>query len=205
VVPIRARFSVQIPLQFAETVAAQRFILGQSVTPLVLPEAIGGMLPISYSLVPALPTGLDFDASTRTVSGTPTAITESPETLTYTATDAAVDTVSLQFTVEVYSTVSLQAEEVPSTFALHGNYPNPFAGSTRIVFDLPSAAKVSVDVLDITGRRVRQFPARILEAGWARSVEVSGAGLPSGMYLYRLQVELPEGAAVTSGSNIHCR
>ncbi|MDE2956179.1 MAG: putative Ig domain-containing protein, partial [Bacteroidota bacterium] len=205
VVPIRARFRVQTPLQFSQTVADQRFVLGQSVTPLVLPEAIGGMSPISYSLAPALPTGLAFDASTRTVSGTPTAITESPETLTYTATDAAGEIVSLQFSVEVYSTVSLQADEVPSTFALHGNYPNPFAGSTRIVFDLPSAAKVSVDVLDITGRRVRQLPARILEAGWDRGLEVSGAGLPSGIYLYRLHVDLPEGAAITSGSFIHIR
>ena len=205
VVPIRARFRLQTPLQFSQTVADQRFVLGQSVTPLVLPEAIGGMSPISYSLAPALPTGLAFDASTRTVSGTPTAITESPETLTYTATDAAGEIVSLQFSVEVYSTVSLQADEVPSTFALHGNYPNPFGGSTRIVFDLPSAAKVSVDVLDITGRRVRQVPARILEAGWDRSIEVSGAGLPSGMYLYRMHVDLPEGAAVTSGRFIHIR
>ena len=205
VVPIRARFRVQTQLQFSQTVADQRFVLGQSVTPLVLPEAIGGMSPISYSLAPALPTGLAFDASTRTVSGTPTAITESPETLTYTATDAAGEIVSLQFSVEVYSTVSLQADEVPSTFALHGNYPNPFAGLTRIVFDLPSAAKVSMDVLDITGRRVRQLPARILEAGWDRGLEVSGAGLPSGIYLYRLHVDLPEGAAITSGSFIHIR
>ena len=205
VVPIRARFRVQTPLQFAQSVADQSFIQGQSVTPLVLPEAIGGASPISYSLTPTLPTGLAFDASTRTISGTPSVVTTAPVTMTYMATDAAGDMVSTQFTVEVRSSVDIEVETVPSTFTLHGNYPNPFAGSTRIVFDLPSAAKVSVDVLDITGRRVRRVPSRMLEAGWARGIDVNGAGLPSGMYLYRMHVDLPEGAAIKSGSFTHIR
>ncbi|MDE2732640.1 MAG: S8 family serine peptidase [Bacteroidota bacterium] len=205
VVPIRASFRIQTPLHFAQMVAAQLFILGQSVTPLVLPEAVGGVSPISYSLVPALPTGLTFDTVTRTISGTPTEITMSPVTLTYTATDAAGDMVSMMFNVEVHSSVASEAETVPSAFALHGNYPNPFAGATRILFDLPAAARVSLDVLDITGRRVRRVPARMLEAGWDRSIDVSGAGLPSGMFMYRMRVDLPEGATFKSGSFIHIR
>ncbi|MDE2834978.1 MAG: S8 family serine peptidase [Bacteroidota bacterium] len=205
VVPIRASFRIQTPLHFAQMVAAQLFILGQSVTPLVLPEAVGGVSPISYSLVPVLPTGLTFDTVTRTISGTPTEITMSPVTLTYTATDAAGDMVSMMFNVEVHSSVASEAETVPSAFALHGNYPNPFAGATRILFDLPAAARVSLDVLDITGRRVRRVPARMLEAGWDRSIDVSGAGLPSGMFMYRMRVDLPEGATFKSGSFIHIR
>ena len=60
-VPIRARFRVQTPLQFAQTVANQSFVRGQPILPLVLPEATGGVSPISYSLTPALPTGLAFN------------------------------------------------------------------------------------------------------------------------------------------------
>ncbi|MDE2833565.1 MAG: S8 family serine peptidase [Bacteroidota bacterium] len=205
VVPIRARFRIQTSLQFAQTIADQSFMQGQPVTPLVLPEATGGVPPISYSLAPALPTGLAFDALTRTVSGTPNEVTTAPVTFTYTATDAAGDQVSQQFSVEVHSPVDIQVEVLPSAFALHGNYPNPFAGSTRIVFDLPAAARVSVDVLDITGRRVRHVPARMLEAGWDRSIDVSGAGLPSGMYVYRTHVDLPEGITLQSGSFIRIR
>ncbi|MDE2730979.1 MAG: S8 family serine peptidase [Bacteroidota bacterium] len=204
-VPIRARFRIQTSLQFAQTIADQSYMQGQPITPLVLPEATGGVPPISYSLVPALPTGLAFDALTRTVAGTPTEATTAPVTVTYTATDAAGDQVSLQFSVEVHSPVDIEAEVLPSAFALHANYPNPFTGYTRIVFDLPAAARVSVDVLDITGRRVRHVPARMLEAGWDRSIEVSGTGLPSGMYVYRTFVDLPEGATVKSGSFIRIR
>ena len=204
-VPIRARFRIQTPLQFAQMVADQSYMQGQPITPLVLPEATGGVPPITYSLAPALPTGLAFNTVTRTVSGTPTEVTTAPLTITYTGTDAADNMVSLQFSVEVHSSVDIEAEVLPSTFAVHGNYPNPFAGSTRIVFDLPAAARVSVDVLDITGRRVRHVPARMLEAGWDRGIDVSGAGLPSGMYVYRTQVDLPKGTTIQSGSFIRIR
>ena len=49
---------------------------------------------------------------------------------------------------------SLSSVELPESFALSGNYPNPFNPSTRIVFNLPSSAEVSVEVLDLLGRSV---------------------------------------------------
>ncbi len=47
---------------------------GVQITPLVLPEATGTNLSITYSLSPAPPAGLTFDKTTRTISGTPTAV-----------------------------------------------------------------------------------------------------------------------------------
>ena len=38
-------------------------------------------------------------------------------------------------------------------FQLHGNYPNPFNPSTRVVFDR-SAAEVTVHIFDVLGRNV---------------------------------------------------
>ena len=43
--------------------------------------------------------------------------------------------------------------EVPTAFRLHGNYPNPFNPSTRVVFDLPSEAEVTVHVFGRIGKK----------------------------------------------------
>ena len=66
----------------------QRFALNAAIQPLVLPAATGGdtgPFPYFYA-VDGLPAGLTFDAATRTVSGTPTAL--GTYRITYTAEDA---------------------------------------------------------------------------------------------------------------------
>ena len=82
------------------TVAAQRYMVGTAIPPLVLPAATGGDAPLSYALTPALPAGLRFDEVTRVVAGTPAA-EQAETTYTWTATDADGDTARLPFTVEV--------------------------------------------------------------------------------------------------------
>ena len=76
---------------------------------------------------------------------------------------------------------------------LSQNEPNPFGTNTRIRFDLPSAAPVTLRVLDVTGRAVRTLVSGPREAGphtavWDgrndASVEVS-----SGVYFYRLDTD----------------
>ena len=51
--------------------------------------------------VSALSAGLEFDAATRTLGGTPTAATDSALTVTYTVTDANSATATLTFTIAV--------------------------------------------------------------------------------------------------------
>ena len=79
-----------------------------------------------------------------------------------------------------------EGEELPEEFALNGNYPNPFNPSTRIEFDLPETARVSIQIIDMLGRTVLTLPAKELEAGAKRTIEVNAAKLASGTYLYRL-------------------
>ena len=88
------------------TVADQTYIQGKPITDLVLPEAMGGTPPYTYSLTPELPGRLSFDATTRTVSGTASGILA--RTLyTYSATDAGSESVELQFGITVVEALSL--------------------------------------------------------------------------------------------------
>ena len=85
------------------TVVNLAYQQGSPIDSLTLPAADGGEGVLTYSLAPALPAGLHFDAATRTLSGTPTAALPAT-TYTYTATDADAtdpDSVSLTFTIEV--------------------------------------------------------------------------------------------------------
>ncbi len=193
-----------IGIHFADGVADQTFTMGAAITALVLPEAASGTSPYTYTLEPALPAGLTFDQATRTLSGTPTVVTPATP-YTYKAADANGSTDSLTFSIEVYSPTSAEHESLPEAFALHGNYPNPFRHSTRLMMDLPWPARVTVEVMDVVGRRVLTVPSVDLAAGWHRSVDLSAAALPSGLYLYRVHASSQEGRAVHAGRFVHVR
>ncbi len=79
---------------------------------LVLPRATGGN-NTAYSISPALPAGLSFDAVTAAISGMPTAVSAMTQ-YTYTATDADGETDTLTFRAAV-SHVSDQPIGGPST------------------------------------------------------------------------------------------
>ncbi|PIQ63795.1 MAG: hypothetical protein COV99_00775, partial [Bacteroidetes bacterium CG12_big_fil_rev_8_21_14_0_65_60_17] len=80
----------------------------------------------------------------------------------------------------------LEVVELPETFALNGNYPNPFNASTTISFDLPQAAEVEIEVYDLIGRRVMSIPSQAMQAGAKRSIHVDADRLASGSYFYRV-------------------
>ncbi len=80
----------------------QNYTVDTEIAALTLPAATGGSGALSYTLTgpagAALPTGLTFDAASRRLTGTPTALATT--TLTYTVTDANA-TASQTFTVTV--------------------------------------------------------------------------------------------------------
>ncbi len=88
-----------VPTFGSATVTNRNYVVGTAVT-VTLPEAAGGNGTLRYSLTPALPTGLDFNASTRVISGTPTSVSSS-DTYTYTVTDEDGDMAELSFTIRV--------------------------------------------------------------------------------------------------------
>ncbi len=83
-----------------KTIDNKEYITDSAITPVTLPVATNGDAPLTYSMTPALPTGLDFDSNTRVISGTPTTAT-SRATYTYTVTDADGDTDELMFSITI--------------------------------------------------------------------------------------------------------
>ncbi len=77
-------------------------------------------------------------------------------------------------------------QDIPETYALQQNFPNPFNPSTEILFDLPEDAMVSLVVYDVLGREVARLVQEELRAGTHR-VRFDARNLPSGVYFYRIQ------------------
>ena len=104
------------------------------------------------------------------------------------------------FTVAVYApdgraiflptaTDNEQEQGLPSGFRIQGNYPNPFNPSTSIQFDLPEAARVTVDVYDLLGRQVMSVPPQQYYAGQDQIAQLDASELASGTYVYRVTAE----------------
>ena len=110
-----------------------------------------------------------------------------------------VDKNGTTFLPDVITGVETEGAELPTEFALHGNYPNPFNPSTRIRFDLPETAQVRVQIVDMLGREVMSLPAQEFEAGANRSMEINAMNLASGTYLYRMIVTGAEERHVKTG------
>ncbi|MCR4439494.1 MAG: T9SS type A sorting domain-containing protein, partial [candidate division KSB1 bacterium] len=87
---------------------------------------------------------------------------------------------------EMITSVKGPETGLPIHFSLGQNFPNPFNPATTISFSLPSKSFVILKVFDALGREVSTLISEELSAGmYAR--QWNAAGLPSGVYFYRLQ------------------
>ncbi len=83
-----------------------------------------------------------------------------------------------------------EENEIPKEFSLSQNYPDPFNPSTTIRYALSGDAHVSLKIYNMLGQLVATRVDELQAAGY-RSVtwngrSDSGAGVASGMYIYRL-------------------
>ena len=95
------------------------------------------------------------------------------------------------------SSGNLQFEIVSSAeFTIRNvvNYPNPFphgdVDGTRIMFQLPVASAVTIDIFTVGGRRIRRIDDIVGTAGanevhW-NGLDTEGDELANGVYLYRI-------------------
>lgn len=75
--------------------------------------------------------------------------------------------------------------ELPEEPTLAANFPNPFAASTRISFELPQPGFVTLEVYDLLGRRVETLLSEPRPRG-RHEVVWDALHAASGVYFYRL-------------------
>ena len=136
--------------RFTGSVGDRTYTVGEAIDPLTLPEASGGNGARTYSLDPALPDGLTFEAVSRTVTGTPTVA--GSVHMTYTAADSddntgASDTDTLRFTITVED---LPVEEPPGDEPQTPEPPETpsvpsYHGTWYLDFDLDEPAILKID------------------------------------------------------------
>jgi len=78
------------------------------------------------------------------------------------------------------------ATQVPEDFVLHQNYPNPFNPETRIIYGLPQAAEVTLEVYDITGKKIQTLVRSRQQAGY-HDITWNAQNVSSGMYILQIQ------------------
>jgi subtilisin family serine protease len=76
--------------------------------------------------------------------------------------------------------------DIPATYALAQNFPNPFNPSTTVRYDLPVASEVTLAVYDVLGREISKLVNEVRPAG-RHVVVFDGTKFASGAYFYRLQ------------------
>ena len=90
------------------------------------------------------------------------------------------------FTVAVGTATEADRAGIPTSYALHANYPNPFNPTTTIQIELPETANITLAVYDVLGQEVLRLESGTVSAGRHRYT-VDASTLPSGVYLYRLE------------------
>jgi len=79
---------------------------------------------------------------------------------------------------------------LPTRFALHQNFPNPFNPTTQISFEMPMLGNVKLDIYNILGQKVRTLVSNDLNAGFHvyewNALNDAGQGLSAGVYIYQL-------------------
>jgi hypothetical protein len=137
-----------------------------------------------FSITPTAATIAPADSMLFLVSAQPTADRAEDGYFIFSYNgNPATDTVGVHLDKAVFNA---PPPGIAMTYALGQNYPNPFNPSTTISFTLAAPSVVTLRVYDALGREIATLlDGEIIDKG-ARALRFDAAGLPSGMYFYRL-------------------
>jgi hypothetical protein len=104
----------------------------------------------------------------------------------------AFDPESLTVSVEDDVEDEESPDDLPQyRFELLQNYPNPFNPSTTIHYSIPERSHVTLDIFDVSGRRIARLVDSVKGAGghvknW-NGCNKEGDAVSSGVYFYKLK------------------
>jgi len=86
-----------------------------------------------------------------------------------------------------YNKILFTGDEIPVTYHLSQNFPNPFNPATTIQYQLPKNGFVTLKIYDILGKEVAALVNDQKTQG-RYSVNFDASRLASGVYIYQLRV-----------------
>jgi len=106
-------------------------------------------------------------------------------TIVVVAEDGHEGSTASEFEVNVLSGVGVAdaSSNLPESFKVSPNYPNPFYPATTISFELNASGPTQVVVYDMLGRKVAQLVDATMSAG-AYETTWNATGYPNGVYIY---------------------
>ncbi len=182
--------------------AGQTFLVGESINYSGTgtdPED-GDLPAANFTWTVRAPDGQIHPLASGVKSGTATASAPGVYTIRLEVTDSegASDLDEVQITVNGTAVAAkkgsglLDSRMLPKSFVLEEAFPNPFNPETRIRFHLPTSARVSLEIYDLSGRLIRVIVKDAEHAAgthtytWAGN-DAAGNVVPSGIYLIRMQ------------------
>ncbi|MHA1989162.1 MAG: T9SS type A sorting domain-containing protein, partial [Promethearchaeota archaeon] len=89
-------------------------------------------------------------------------------------------------TKNILAQIAINMSSAINSFTLSHNYPNPFNPSTKIKYQIPKLSYVILKVYDVLGNEITILVNEDKSIG-SYEEEFDGSGLPSGVYIYKLQ------------------
>lgn len=76
---------------------------------------------------------------------------------------------------------------IPTTFNLYQNFPNPFNPATMIKYDLPKDVKVTIKIYDLLGREVTTLVNNEFKNSGRYELAWNASNYATGVYIYRIE------------------
>ena len=189
-------FSIEVqaapPVEPIELSDAYTYEVGTAIEPITLPAVTGGTGSLSYSIEPALPAGLVFDAETRTISGTPLAVAAAA-VYNYTVTDETGASASRPlFSIEVLpSSIELPSDQIYEVgWAIEPlEFPLVSGGTGSLTPSIEPALPAGL-TFDPATRRISGTPTAVA-AATVYTYKVTDEAGASASHSFTIEVVLP--------------